>query len=224
MDLGVYEIKCIRCGTRFSPPEHLSKRISDIRRYVPRNLKAVRRHVKVIGKLIDCEEIKTEDGKWLFRARRLTRDNPIIEVWEETATGPKPLWVASYESYLSAKRFEAVSVEEFVESRGLKAKATKMIKELRNISTHQVKRSGDNLVIYANKDEREFEGTSEGKKLRLKDLSVIDMDGSFCLNWTIEAEDFDEEPVRAIVEGSEEKGWLELKCPNCGTTVLVWRK
>lgn len=158
MDLGVYEIEC-RCGLRFNPPDELSPRNSDVRRYVAVRPRRLAKHALAVGKPV-IDETDFKGGEKLLESDRQLRH----------------------------KRFGTVEV-------------------------------------YANKDEREITVLpGGGKRLTLKNLFFTDRDGSYCYTWTVEAEDFVEEPVRAVVEGSEAEGWLKLKCPVCGSVALEWRR
>jgi len=225
MDLGIYEFECIKCGARFCPPEELSTNISDVRKFIPKRLKALRKHALVVGKPIEYEE-ELVGQTWVFRVRKCNPSNQVLEEWLITDTGLKPLRIQQYEKYLERykiNRQEVLSLEEYVEVNKLKQTSASKLNSLRLIRTQQLRRSTNHLVIFANKDERKIEITKGCKCLRLKTLDTIDVDGQYCLTWTIEADDFEEIPMRAIVEGSEEEGWIRLRCPECGEIAFEWK-
>jgi len=163
VDLKIYEIRCVKCGARFNPPENLSSRISDVRKYVPKVPRKIRRHLPVVG-------------------------SPVAEEIDLIAPG-------------------GVNVAE---------------KLKKHVGRHLRIDGRGNIVFIANKDERKVEAKSGAKRLTILNPKVIDIDRKPCISWTVDADDFEEIPMRAIVEFRD--GWIILKCPECGSEALRIRK
>jgi len=93
----------------------------------------------------------------------------------------------------------------------------------KHFKTHQLIKDDTKFVIYANKDDSEIETLENKKRIILKDLDHIDVDGSYCFNFTIEVDDFDEIPMRANVTTQKlPDGRTEylFTCTECGAEAI----
>ena len=227
-----YEFRCKNCGARFNPPDGYFSKHSNVRKLIPRNLKLFARHRPVVGKLKDFEELFLM-GRKVVRKLALVTGNPLEHEWEEDNSGLKPIYIPAYTRYCEAvdsgrlRVLRKATIEEFARDHGMYDEIQELINECRNLNHPQLKRSGDDIVIYANKDDHIIETEAGKKRVVLLDRDHVDADGSYCYNFTIEAEDFEEVPMRATVETRRlVDGRTEyiLKCPECGKVAIRVRK